>query len=152
MSNFSYIRDGMGYKERGTWIELVVAAGVFLWYLGAMRGRLQASAVTEVAFQGPMIRAVIVSIVATIILHILYAVVTGGRDTKEDLRDRQIARFGDWVGMWPLMVGAVGALILALLERDHFWIANAIYVGFVVSSLTSSVARLISYRRGMVGA
>ncbi len=54
--------------------------------------------------------------------------------------------------MWPLVAGAGGALILAMFEQDHFWIANALYVGFFVSSITSSIARLVSYRRGMVGA
>lgn len=151
MSNISYIGE-MGYKERGTWIELLVAAGVFIWYLNEMARRLGGTPIAEVLFRGPMIRATIISIVVTIVAHILYAIVTGGTDTKEDQRDRQISRFGDWVGMWPLVVGAGAALILAMFEFDHFWIANALYVGFVTSSLTGSVTRLIGYRRGLVGA
>jgi hypothetical protein len=151
MSNIPYINE-MGYKERGTWIELVVAIGVFLWYAGRILGNLDGTPIADVAFRGPMIRAMVTSIIATIVAHILYAMVTGATDTREDLRDRQVSRFGDWVGMWPLVAGAGGALILAMFEQDHFWIANALYVGFFVSSITSSIARLVSYRRGMVGA
>ena len=149
MSNLSYTRDAMGYRERGTWIELLVAAGVFVWYLQLILRRMQGTAIADVGFQGPMIRAVVISIVATIVVHILYAIFTGSTDTQEDQRDKQVSRFGDWVGMWPLVVGAGGALTLTILELDHFWIANAIYIGFVVSSLASSVARLIAYRRGL---
>ncbi|HET8984708.1 MAG TPA: hypothetical protein VFN03_03010 [Trueperaceae bacterium] len=151
MSNISYINE-MGYKERGTWIELLVAIGVFVWYASRILGNLDGTPIADVAFRGPMIRAVVISIVVTIVAHILYAILTGATDTKEDQRDRQISRFGDWVGMWPLVLGAASGLILAMYEQDHFWIANSLYVGFVLSSITSSIARLVSYRSGMVGA
>src|SRR5690554_877532 len=95
MSSFSYVRDAMGYKERSTWIELVVAVGVFLWYLAAISGRVRGTPIADVAFQGPMIRATLLSIVATIVLHFAYAIVVGSRDTQEDQRDRQVARFRD---------------------------------------------------------
>jgi hypothetical protein len=142
----------MGYKERGTWIELLVAIGVFIWYVTRILGNLDGTAIADVAFRGPMIRATVISIVVTIVAHILYAIFTGATDTKEDQRDRQISRFGDWVGMWPLVVGAGAGLTLVMFEQDDFWIANSLYVGFVLSSITSSIARLVSYRRGLVGA
>ncbi len=151
MSNIAYISD-MGYKERGTWIELLVAVGVFIWYAGRILGAAESVPLAEVAFRGPMIRAVVISVVATIVANILYAILTGGADTKEDQRDRQVSRFGDWVGMWPLVGGALTGLVLAMYEQEHFWIANSLYVGFVFSSVTSSIARLIGYRSGMVGA
>lgn len=33
MSKFHYIKYEMGYKERGTYIDLIVAIGVFLKYV-----------------------------------------------------------------------------------------------------------------------
>ncbi len=149
MSTFRYIRDEMGYKERSTYIELLVTIGVFIWYLTVIAGRFQPDAVADIAFQGPLIRAVIISVVATIVLHVLYGIFTGNKDTTEDLRDRQVSRFGDWVGMWPLIIGTLFALGMSMLEREHFWIANFIYAGFVASSVTNSVSRLIAYRRGL---
>ena len=149
MSIFRYIKDEMSYKERGTYIDLIVAVGVAANYVWAIMERQQAVPFTEVAFQGPMIRAILISVVATIVLHILYAIFTGGKDTQEDQRDRQIARFGDWVSLFPLAAGALTGLVLAMYDQHHFWIANAIYAGFFLSSMTGSVTRIIAYRRGL---
>ena len=139
----------MGYKERGTYIDLIVAVGVFAKYvLDIYRLQLEAP-LTEVAFRDPMFYAILISVVATIILHIVYAILSGSKDTQEDQRDRQISRFGDWVGMFPLASGAMLGLLLAMFDQPHFWIANAIFVGFFVSSVVGSVVRLWAYRRGM---
>lgn len=152
MSNYSYIRDAMGYKERSTYVELIVGVGVFIWYLVNIFGRLQTATFADVSFQRPMITAVVISIVATIVLHIVASILTGNSDTREDQRDRQIARFGDWAGIFPLSAGAGTALVLAMLELDHFWIANAIYAGFFISSVTAAITTLVTYRRGLAGA
>jgi len=45
-------------------------------------------------------------------------------------------------------VGAIGALAITMLGFDHFWIANALYLSFVASSLVSGVVKLAAYRRG----
>lgn len=138
----------MGYKERGTYIDLIVAVGVFLKYVWDIF-RLQLEVpLTEVAFRDPMFFAILISVVATIILHIVYAILSGSKDTQEDQRDRQISRFGDWVGMFPLSAGAMAGLLLAMYDLPHFWVANAIFAGFFVSSIVGSVTRLIGYRRG----
>jgi hypothetical protein len=34
-------------------------------------------------------------------------------------------------------------------EADHFWIANAIFAGLVLSSLVSSTVKIVGYRRGL---
>lgn len=139
----------MGYKERGTYIDLIVAIGVAVTYAWNIFRLQQTVNLTEVAFQGPMIRAIIISIVATIVLHIIYGIFSSGKDTQEDQRDRQIARFGDWTGLFPLAAGALGGLILALYGQHHFWIANSIYAGFFISSITGSITRIVAYRRGL---
>ncbi len=67
---------------------------------------------------------------------------------KKDQRDRQIYRFGEYIGQSFVMIGAVTALLLAMLEADYFWIANAIYLAFVLSAVLSTVAKIVAYRRG----
>jgi hypothetical protein len=42
----------------------------------------------------------------------------------------------------------VGPFVLALLEADHFWIANAIYLVFVVQAVVGTIIKLVAYRRG----
>ena len=33
-------------------------------------------------------------------------------------------------------------------EVGHFWIANAVYLCFVLSAVLGSVAKIVAYRRG----
>lgn len=139
----------MGYKERGTWIDLIVALGVFVNYIRELYVLQLNGPLTEVAFQGPMLRAIVISVVATIVLQILYGILSGNTGSQEDIRDRQISRFGDWVSLFPLAAGSLTGLILAMYGQHHFWIANAIYAGFFISSMTGSITRLIVYRRGL---
>jgi hypothetical protein len=37
---------------------------------------------------------------------------------------------------------------MALAELDHFWIANAIYLAFVLSTIVASAAKIVAYRKG----
>ena len=48
-----------------------------------------------------------------------------------------------------VVIGGVAALILAMLRIDWFWIANAVYLCFVLNAILSSIARLVAYRGGL---
>ena len=61
---------------------------------------------------------------------------------------RQISRRGDVVGYYVASVGLVVALILTMLEHDYFWIANTLYLSFVVATLVAGIVKLRAYRRG----
>ena len=148
MSTFDYIKNEMSYKERGTWIDLAVAAYVAVSYTWSILAGRNGLPLMEVAFRGPMFRAILISIGATIALHIIYAIFSGDTSAQEDQRDRQVSRFGDWVSLFPLSVGALAGLVLAMYDQHHFWIAHAIFLGFFLSSITGSITRLIAYRRG----
>jgi len=52
------------------------------------------------------------------------------------------------VGYYVSSVGVVGAMALTMLEYEYFWIANALYVSFVLASLVSATVKLVAYRRG----
>jgi hypothetical protein len=73
----------------------------------------------------------------------IYAVVD-----RTDQRDREIGRFGEHIGQSLVVVGGVGALALALLEVDYFWIANVLYLCFTLSAVLGSVAKIFAYRHG----
>ena len=45
--------------------------------------------------------------------------------------------------------GAAAAFFMALAKVDYFWIANVIYLGFVLWAIAGSVVKLIAYRRGL---
>ena len=73
----------------------------------------------------------------------------GHEDSHEpDVRDRDIGRFGEYFGGTVLGVGMVVPFVLTLAEFDYFWIANAMYLAFVLSALVGAVVKLVAYRRG----
>ena len=41
------------------------------------------------------------------------------------------------------------ALVMAMAKVDYFWIANVIYLGFVLWAVAGSVLKLVAYRRGL---
>jgi hypothetical protein len=68
---------------------------------------------------------------------------------RADVRDREIYRFGEYASRWFVAAGAGAALIMAMARWDYFWIANVLYLGFVLWAVAGSVVRLVAYRRGV---
>jgi hypothetical protein len=63
--------------------------------------------------------------------------------------EEEIGRLGEHAGRWFVVAGATAGLAMAMVRWDYFWIANAIYLGFVLWAVAGSVVRLAAYRRGM---
>jgi hypothetical protein len=138
----------MGYEEKGTWLYLVVAVVGFGVYLALLLPRLATSAVDEVDYVPLMLWTIGGAIVVTIIVRILLEIVFPSEQTKPDQRDKEIERTGERVGNSFVVIGALAALIMSWLELDWFWIANVIYLCFVLSAILSSITRLVAYRTG----
>ena len=68
---------------------------------------------------------------------------------KKDQRDRQIYRFGEYVGQSFVVIGAVAAMLMAMFRFDYFWIANLIYLCFALSAILGTITKIVSYRRGL---
>ncbi len=138
----------MSFKEKSTWIMALVTAGAYVAYLTIILGRAEMSLVTEVSYVATLLLTIGAVIVAAIVAHIAVAIVSHRDIEEEDQRDREIDRFGEYFGQWPVAVGSMAALGMAMLELNHFWIANVIYLAFVLSTLIGSAAKIIAYRRG----
>jgi len=149
----------MPFEEKMTWVALVVAIAVPIWYFATMLGRLQTTAAADINFQTPLIVAVVASVVLTVIGAIVMSIATSvtsvarGRKPEDDIdrkdeRDKTIGRRGDLVGYYVASAGMVGVLILTMLEADYFWIAGALYLSFVVAMVVSSIVKLVAYHRG----
>ncbi len=53
-------------------------------------------------------------------------------------------------GTWVYLVTSAGAaLCMAMARWDYFWIANVLYLGFVLWAIAGSVLKLVAYRRGL---
>jgi hypothetical protein len=138
----------MSFEEKRAWIYLVITLGLPAAYFVVMSGRIADTEVAEVAYVWPLLitlgAAIVLNIVATIV-----AAIAAPRDAgRKDERDADIGRYGAHVEYGVLVVGVVGALGLTMAEYQHFWIANAIYLAFVLSSIVGTAARIAAYRRG----
>ncbi|GII25232.1 hypothetical protein [Planosporangium mesophilum] len=137
----------MSFDEKRAWIQAVVAVCGYGTYVAIILGRTGDTPLAEVPYAGALLWTVGAAIVAGILLHMIAGMVTPN-GTRTDQRDREINRFGEHVGQSFVVVGAVAALLMAMVEVRYFWIANAIYLAFVLSAVLGSVAKIAAYRRG----
>ena len=146
----------MSYEERGQWVYLVVTSVTFVVYVVLVLRSAGAAPLSEVDYQPILLWTIGAAIVASIIGRIGVEIVgrIGDEISKEssgltsDVRDRDIDRFGEYIGGIILGIGMVVPFILAMTEADHFWIANTMYLVFVLAAIAGTTIKLIAYRRG----
>jgi hypothetical protein len=149
----------MPFEEKMTWVSTSVSVIVTAVYFTFVLGRLGSGPVSGIAYQVPLLIAMGAMIAMTIVGAIMMAIgtavtaeITGSGSANEidrkDERDVDIARRGDLIGYYVSSVGVLSALALTMLKFDYFWIANAIFLSFVVASLVSSAVKIVAYRRG----
>ncbi len=138
----------MSFKEKSVWIMAILSGGAYLAYVSIILGRAENTPLTEVPYVSTLLWIIGVVIAASIVAHIVVAIASPRDAGKEDQRDKEIDRFGEYVGQWVVVAGAVAAFVMSAAELAHFWIANAIYLAFVLSTLVGSATKIVAYRRG----
>ena len=139
----------MSYEEKGTWVYLVTSAGAYAVYLAIIVGRLASTPAAEVPYVSVLLWTAGASIAASIVGRTLVETVSPSDSRRGDVRDRDVRRFGEYASRWFLVAGAAAALVMAMAKVDYFWIANVIYLGFVLWAVAGSALKLIAYRRGV---
>ncbi|HEY3002359.1 MAG TPA: hypothetical protein VGJ44_08405 [Kribbellaceae bacterium] len=139
----------MSFGEKRAWIYAAIAVVVPAVYFATVLGQARGSAVAQVAYVRPMLTAVAAAIVLDIVASIATAIASPKGDDKPDERDRQIGRFGDYVGFYVMSVCSVVPLVLAMAKAEYFWIANTLYLAFVLAAIASSAVKIAGYRRGL---
>jgi hypothetical protein len=89
------------------------------------------------------------SLVASILARTFAGSDPTGRGRRRDVRDLEIYRFGEYTSRWFVVAGAAAALLMAMAKWEYFWIANVIYLGFVLWAVVGSGVKLVAYRRGL---
>lgn len=138
----------MAFEEKRAWMLALVALGAYATYLIVILSRAEGTALTEVPYAATVLWTVGGAIVAGIVLHIVISIVSPEGANQKDVRDRQIHQTGDHIGQSFVVIGGVAALAMALARWDHFWIANVIYLCFVLSAVVASIAKIAAYRWG----
>jgi len=138
----------VSFKEKSAWIMALVPLVIYPAYLAVILWRADNTSLTGVFYASAMLWTIGAWVTVSIVVHIVVGIISPKDIDKKDQRDREIYRFGEYVGQSFVVIGAVAALGMSIAELHHFWIANVIYLAFVLSSLLGSVVKLVSYRRG----
>ncbi|TQO19768.1 hypothetical protein FB472_1345 [Rhodoglobus vestalii] len=144
----------MVYEERNVWSGLIVTLIAMTVYVSVVLQQAADGPLDEVVWWPIMAWTIGVSIVAAVVVSVLWGIIAGLGDAdgvgKSDQRDRDISRMSDRVGQAFLVIGGLGVLVLCAFEADWFWIANTMFFAFATSAFIGGIASVIAYRRGLV--
>jgi hypothetical protein len=128
-------------EEKRVWAYGIVATVVPIAYFAYVLSQVPGRDVREIDYVWPLL----IAITAGIVLNMFVAPMP----KRTDERDTQVERFGGYVGFIVMSGLTVVPLVLAMARVDQFWIANALYLAFILSAITFSLVRIASYRRGV---
>lgn len=135
----------MTFLEKSNWVVLVVGVPTLLVYLALIMPQVLGKPMAEVSWVQPMVFAIAGFVVANILGNVVAAATNPVEADRNDQRDREIDHLGERVGNWLMIAGSIAALVLAMTMADHFWIANAIFLGGMTAALVSSVTKIAAY-------
>ena len=139
----------MAYEEKGAWVGLIVGIITFIVYLSVLLARAAGGPLEQTPYVDAMLWSIGAGIVAVTIVTILVSIATRRDGTQTDIRDKQISARAEFTSRGLLILGALAALVLAMIEADHFWIAHAIFLGFILAGILEGVTKVALYRGGV---
>jgi hypothetical protein len=137
------------YEEKGSWVYLLVVSGTCAAYVVTILNRADGGPVSDVAYRSPMLWTMGAGMALTMVGRILVEMVRPSETHRTDVRDRDIGRYGEYVGGTVLAAGMLVAFVLTLATADHFWIANTMFAAFALATVVGAAVRLVAYRRGL---
>ena len=138
----------MSFEEKGIWLTGLITVVLPMIYFATLIGQLSGTPVTDIDYQPRLLAAIGAAVVLAIVGMIGIGIAAPRDAGKADQRDKDINRLGEYAGGIILAIGMIVPFGLAMVEAAHFWIANAMYLAFVISSISSSAVKLVLYRRG----
>lgn len=135
----------MPFLEKSNWVVLVVGVPTLVVYFAVVVPQVLDQPLADVSWVQPMVLAIVGFIVANVLGNVVAAASNPSEADKNDERDREIDHLGERVGNWLIVAGSITALVLAMTRADHFWIANAIFLGGIAGALLSSATKIAAY-------
>ena len=151
MSKIFYMEWDGSFEEKSTWTMLLTMLVVYGWYFMQVTRSLSnaGGVVGNVDYRDIMLATVMLLVIILVVAHTAIGVLAPKEADLRDERDRQINRVGEYIGGYVAAGAALTGMGMAMYEQPHFWIANAILLGLVLSEVVSCTAKLILYRRGL---
>ncbi|MET9227285.1 hypothetical protein [Lentzea sp. NPDC003310] len=140
----------MAFEEKRAWALAVISAVGYAVYVLLVLNGVDGRPLVEAPYVGAMLWTIGFGIVAGIVSGIWFGIASRHDGLQADERDREIGRFSDQIGQSFVVIGGIAAMALAMFEAPHFWIANVLYLGFVLSAVLGSLAKIAFYQRGTV--
>jgi hypothetical protein len=125
---------------------MVAAAVSYAAYVVIILSRAGGHPLTRTPYASTLLWALAISSILSTAAETALGTASRGSRVVDD-RDRQISRFGDYTGLTFVVIGAVAAMLMAMGGWDRFWIANVIYLGFVLATVLSGITKVIAYRK-----
>jgi hypothetical protein len=139
-------------EERAAWAYLMTVVVTTGGYLAVMLPRLLTTPVEQISWVGPLLWTLGLSMVGNIVVTMVLAMASRAGcpdgEVTADVRDREIGRRGGSALMVALSAGFVGALGLAMLDADTFWIGNLLFLCGAAGAVAETTTKIRLYRRG----
>lgn len=138
----------MNYQEKSTTLmtaAMMLVYGVYFFIIWRWHGAVP---LEEIAYQPLLMAAVIPLIMFAVAGHVLIALFNPREASVEDERDRQIALYGERAGGMMLGVTMFCGIVLSMLDTHHFYVANALMLGWVLAEILEGLTKIVLYRRG----
>ncbi len=139
----------MAFEEKWAWVGLIVSITAYAVYLAVVLSRAAGGSLPETPYVDVLLWTIGAAIVMAIVVSIVVGIFTSKEGHETDVRDKQISARAEHTSRGFLIAGALAALIFALLEWDYFWIANVLYLGFLLSAVLEGITKIALYRGGM---
>ena len=139
----------MSFDEKMAWAFGAIVLLTYGMYATWVLLQAQAVPLVEVDYVWPMVGSIVAAIILGIIAAIVISVLRPSEAGISDERDRAINRRGEQTGQSFVVIGGTSVILLAMLEAPYFWIANAMYLAFVLSALLSTATKVAGYRWGL---
>ena len=139
----------MSFDEKNAWAFGVIALVTYGAYATRVLVQARVVPLADVDYVWPMIGTIVAAIILGIIASIVISISRPSEAGISDERDRAINRRGEQIGQSFVVIGGVSVMFLAMIEAPYFWIANAMYLAFVLSALLSTATKVAGYRWGL---
>lgn len=139
----------MSYDEKNAWSLGVIAVIAYGAYLAWVLVQAQDVPLVDIDYVRPMVTSIVGAIILGIIAAIIFAATRPSEAGVSDERDREINRRGEQIGQSFVVIGGTAVILLAMIEAPYFWIANVMYLAFVLSAVLSTIVKVIGYRWGL---
>ena len=139
----------MSFDEKNAWAFGVIALLVYGGYAAWVLGQARDMPLVEVDYAWPMIGSIVAGIVLCIIATVVISAMRPSEAGVRDERDREINRRGEQTGQSFVVIGGLAVMVLAMIEAPYFWIANAMYLAFILSAILTTATKVAGYRWGL---